>query len=160
MFRSALRFGCLSIVLFSDSATRAATNTEQWYVTISRGRKSIRIFTTDKAQLSANKRSDGNGLRRRERKIEEHSPIGQIAITDLSSGLAAYGEMFAGLRVSVFTQRDELLLLHCARQSKQRSVDTEPFATDTLALGVVITDAQVLLKVAPSVCQIGLCFRR
>ena len=39
-------------VLFSDSANRAATNTEQWYVTISRGRKSICIFTTDKAQLA------------------------------------------------------------------------------------------------------------
>ena len=47
-------------VLFSDSATRAATNAEQWYVTISRGRKSIRIFTTDKAQLAANITRTGN----------------------------------------------------------------------------------------------------
>lgn len=47
-------------VLFSDSATRAATNAEQWYVTISRGRKSIRIFTTDKAQLAANIQRTGN----------------------------------------------------------------------------------------------------
>jgi conjugative relaxase-like TrwC/TraI family protein len=38
-------------VLFADSAVRAATNAEQWYVTISRGRKSIRIFTADKQQL-------------------------------------------------------------------------------------------------------------
>ena len=38
-------------VLFSDAAVRAATNTQQWYVTMSRGRKSIRIFTTDKEQL-------------------------------------------------------------------------------------------------------------
>ncbi len=34
-------------VLFADSAIRAATNTQQWYVSISRGRKSIRIFTPD-----------------------------------------------------------------------------------------------------------------
>lgn len=47
-------------VLFSDSATRAATNAEQWYVTISRGRKSIRIFTTDKAQLAANIQRSGH----------------------------------------------------------------------------------------------------
>jgi hypothetical protein len=47
-------------VLFSDSATRAATNAEQWYVTISRGRKSIRIFTADKAQLAANIQRTGN----------------------------------------------------------------------------------------------------
>lgn len=40
-------------VLFSDSAVRAATNAQQWYVTISRGRKSIQIFTPDKQQLRA-----------------------------------------------------------------------------------------------------------
>jgi ATP-dependent exoDNAse (exonuclease V) alpha subunit len=38
-------------VLFSDSAIRAATNAQQWYVTISRGRRSVQIFTPDKEQL-------------------------------------------------------------------------------------------------------------
>jgi len=38
-------------VLLSDSAVRAATNAHQWYVTISRGRKSVQIFTPDKQQL-------------------------------------------------------------------------------------------------------------
>jgi conjugative relaxase-like TrwC/TraI family protein len=38
-------------VLFSDSAVRAATNAQQWYVTISRGRKSVKILTPDKEQL-------------------------------------------------------------------------------------------------------------
>jgi hypothetical protein len=37
--------------LFADSAVRAASNAQQWYVTISRGRKSIRIFTPDKLEL-------------------------------------------------------------------------------------------------------------
>src|SRR6266498_2808390 len=41
-------------VLFSDSTIKAATNDQQWYVTISRGRKGIRIFTPDKAQLREN----------------------------------------------------------------------------------------------------------
>src|SRR5206468_4929318 len=41
-------------VLFSDSMIKAATNDQQWYVTISRGRKGIRIFTPDKAQLREN----------------------------------------------------------------------------------------------------------
>lgn len=41
-------------VLFCDSAIKAATNRQQWYVTISRGRKGIAIFTTDKAQLREN----------------------------------------------------------------------------------------------------------
>ncbi len=41
----------VDFVLFSDSAVRAATNDQQWYVTISRGRKGVHIFTTDKPQL-------------------------------------------------------------------------------------------------------------
>ena len=35
------------------SLTRGATNAQQWYVSISRGRKSVRIFTPDKAELRA-----------------------------------------------------------------------------------------------------------
>jgi ATP-dependent exoDNAse (exonuclease V) alpha subunit len=41
-------------VLFSDSAIQAATNQQQWYVTISRGRRGITIFTSDKTQLREN----------------------------------------------------------------------------------------------------------
>jgi conjugative relaxase-like TrwC/TraI family protein len=41
-------------VLFSDSAVAAATNEQQWYVTISRGRKGVKIFTADKIQLRQN----------------------------------------------------------------------------------------------------------
>jgi len=41
-------------VLFSDSLIKAATSTQQWYVTISRGRRGIRIFTPDKEQLREN----------------------------------------------------------------------------------------------------------
>jgi hypothetical protein len=39
-------------VLFSDSTIKAATNAQQWYVTISRGRRGIRIFTPDKAAIA------------------------------------------------------------------------------------------------------------
>jgi hypothetical protein len=41
-------------VLFSDSTIKAATNAQQWYVTISRGRRGVRIFTPDKEQLREN----------------------------------------------------------------------------------------------------------
>ena len=41
-------------VLFSDPTIEAATNAQQWYVTISRGRGGIRIFTPDKEQLREN----------------------------------------------------------------------------------------------------------
>lgn len=50
-------------VIFSDSAIRAATNQKQWYVTISRGRRGIEIFTTDKQELRENViRSDNREL--------------------------------------------------------------------------------------------------
>ena len=41
-------------VLFSDSAVATATSEQQWYVTISRGRHGIKIFTADKIQLRQN----------------------------------------------------------------------------------------------------------
>src|SRR5205807_6625081 len=47
-------------VLFSDSTVKAATNALQWYVTISRGRRGIRIFTSDKEQLRENVRRSGH----------------------------------------------------------------------------------------------------
>jgi hypothetical protein len=50
----------VDFVLFSDSAVRAATDRRQWYVTISRGRRGIRIFTPDKEQLRENVIRSGN----------------------------------------------------------------------------------------------------
>jgi hypothetical protein len=47
-------------VLFSDSAMKAATNQNQWYVTISRGRKGVKIFTADKIQLRENVARSGD----------------------------------------------------------------------------------------------------
>ena len=47
-------------VLFSDSAVKAATNRQQWYVTISRGRKGIKIFTSDAEQLRENAARSGD----------------------------------------------------------------------------------------------------
>jgi conjugative relaxase-like TrwC/TraI family protein len=47
-------------VLFADSSVRGATSAEQWYVTISRGRKSVRIFTADKEQLATATRRTGH----------------------------------------------------------------------------------------------------
>lgn len=41
-------------VLFSDSTVKAATNNQQWLVTISRGTKAVKIFTPDKEQLRKN----------------------------------------------------------------------------------------------------------
>jgi ATP-dependent exoDNAse (exonuclease V) alpha subunit len=38
-------------VLMADAACRAATNRNQWYVAISRGRKRVIVFTDNKAEL-------------------------------------------------------------------------------------------------------------
>ena len=47
-------------VLFSDSTIKAATSAQQWYVTISRGRRGVRIFTPDKEQLRENVAHSGH----------------------------------------------------------------------------------------------------
>lgn len=47
-------------VLFSDSTIKAATSAQQWYVTVSRGRRGIRIFTPDKEQLRENVTRSGH----------------------------------------------------------------------------------------------------
>lgn len=41
-------------VIFADAASRGATNAEQWYVTMSRGRKRVVVFTSDKEALRGN----------------------------------------------------------------------------------------------------------
>ena len=50
----------MDYVLFSDSTVKPATNAQQWYVTISRGRRGIRIFTPDKQQLRENVTRSGH----------------------------------------------------------------------------------------------------
>jgi hypothetical protein len=46
--------------LFSDSTIKAATNNQQWLVTISRGTRAVKIFTPDKEQLRENVSRLGN----------------------------------------------------------------------------------------------------
>lgn len=46
-------------VLFADAGTKAATDARQWYVTISRGRRSVVVFTSDKAALRAHIEASG-----------------------------------------------------------------------------------------------------
>jgi len=46
-------------VLLADAANPAATNRNQWYVAISRGRKRVVVFTSDKAELRANVQRSG-----------------------------------------------------------------------------------------------------
>ena len=41
-------------VMLADAANSTATNAKQWYVTITRGRKRVLVFTADKAELREN----------------------------------------------------------------------------------------------------------
>jgi len=47
-------------VLFADSGCKPATNQKQWYVTISRARRRILVFTPDKAALRQTIAADGH----------------------------------------------------------------------------------------------------
>jgi conjugative relaxase-like TrwC/TraI family protein len=47
-------------VLFSDSAVKAATNNQQWLVSISRGTRGLKIFTQNKEELQENICRSGN----------------------------------------------------------------------------------------------------
>jgi conjugative relaxase-like TrwC/TraI family protein len=47
-------------VIMADAGNPAATNAQQWYVSISRGRKRILVFTPDKEALHVNINRDGN----------------------------------------------------------------------------------------------------
>jgi len=79
-------------VLFSDSAVRAATNQQQWYVSISRGKKGVHIFTTDKIELRQNVTRSGDrtlaldfakpksGLAGKSGKIRRQDAVRRLAI--------------------------------------------------------------------------------
>jgi hypothetical protein len=47
-------------MLVADAGYRAATNSNQWYVAISRGRKLVIVFTDNKAELRANIEQSGD----------------------------------------------------------------------------------------------------
>lgn len=57
-------------IFFADSSIVAATSSNQWYVAISRGRKSVAIYTSDKNALRANIARSGI----RELAVELNSP--------------------------------------------------------------------------------------
>jgi hypothetical protein len=92
----------VNYILFSDSALKGATNNQQWYVTISRGKKGIQIFTTDKAELRENIKRSGD------------SPLASDIIPATKENVA---EQTASLQVR------ELLRQHAApRVAKARGV--------------------------------------
>jgi conjugative relaxase-like TrwC/TraI family protein len=69
-------------VILVDCGTAAATNTQQWYVSISRGRKSVRIFTRNKTALQQHITKPGDrelALSLQPATVKQPTPIQQIA---------------------------------------------------------------------------------
>lgn len=84
-------------VLFSDSTIEAATNAQQWYVTISRGRRGIRIFTPDKEQLRENLARSGHRPLAMELRKGYQPEIGWILWDRLHGRLLRFGQHAANM---------------------------------------------------------------
>lgn len=107
-------------VLFSDSAVKSATNKQQWYVTISRGRKGIKVYTADKRQLREN--------------------IARSGDRTLALDIAPRKESFAR-RLAKLWKRDVafvLGILRSQRNSGRREVET------TQRLGQVVEQSEAI----------------
>src|ERR1041385_4450261 len=96
-------------VLFSDSTIKAATNAQQWYVTISRGRRGIRIFTPDKEQLRENVGLPGHRPLAIELAADSDSHTGDLRGDRLHGYLLRFGRQAA----------DTICRLKAARRRKQ-----------------------------------------
>jgi ATP-dependent exoDNAse (exonuclease V) alpha subunit len=82
-------------VLFSDSTVKAATNAQQWYVTISRGRRGIRIFTPDPEHLRENVARSGHRPLAFEFARDFHQQPGLHIWDKLHGYLLRFGEQVA-----------------------------------------------------------------
>ncbi len=79
-------------VLIADSGCRAATNANQWYVAISRGKKRVAVFTGNKEQLRANvTRSGDRDLALDLQTAEPGKPVRRVRSARVQRMLA-YGE--------------------------------------------------------------------
>jgi hypothetical protein len=97
-------------VLFSDSTVKPATNAQQWYVTISRERRGIRIITPDKQQLRENVTRSG------------HRPLAM----ELATGFAPRGRLLLWDRLHGYLLRfgrraaDNICRLKLARRHQPK----------------------------------------
>ena len=105
-------------VLFSDSTVKAATSAEQWYVSISRGRRGIRIFTPDKEQLRENIRRSGHRPLAMEIGGGPHHKTGDMLWDRLHPYMMRFGKRAADLFCRLKKNRRQSRLL--ARKQQQQ----------------------------------------
>jgi ATP-dependent exoDNAse (exonuclease V) alpha subunit len=80
-------------VILADAANRAATDAHQWYVTISRGRKRVLVFTPDKEALRVHVQQAG------ERELALDLKLGESQSVDLRQSEWSRRSMVAAERI-------------------------------------------------------------
>jgi len=99
-------------VIMADAASRAATDAHQWYVTISRGRKQVLVFTPDKEALRVQVQQAG------ERELAMDLKVAESQSVDLRQSEWIRRSIIAGERI----RQDTVLAQMTATQTKQHHI--------------------------------------
>jgi len=99
---------------------------------------------------------DGNRLWRREREVVEYPPICCALLTFRPRGVQPLRERLTRRRILILAQPQEIIGSDFPRQSESLRTRAHPFAGNPLALIVVITDAEMFLKVLLRVLEVVL----
>ena len=60
----------------------------------------------------------------------------------------------------ILAQPEKIIRPHAADQTESLRVEAKPFTSHPLAFVVVISDAEMFLKIFPRICQVVLCLGR
>src|SRR6267142_2378432 len=99
---------------------------------------------------------DGNRLWRRKREVVEYAPIGRALVTFRPRGVQSLRERLACGRILILAQPQEIIGTDFPGQSESLRTQPNPFAGNTLTLVLVITDAEMFLKVLLCVLEVVL----
>jgi hypothetical protein len=110
--------------------------------------------------IVAQESRDGNGFRWRECEVVKNPPIGRVFAACRPCRVHPLSQRLACNRILILTQPKKIIRADFAGQSESLCAQPNPFTGHTLALIVVIPDAEMFFKVFPRVCQIVLCLGR
>jgi hypothetical protein len=106
--------------------------------------------------ISAQESRDRNRLWRRESEVEEYPAIGRVLAAFRPRRIQPLRQRLAGSRMLILAQPEKILCPDSAYQSETLRAEAKPFAGHPLAFVVVISDAEMFLKVFPRICQVVL----
>ncbi len=131
-------------VLFSDSTIKAATNAQQWYVTISRGRRGIRIFTPDKEQLRENVTRSGH----RPLAMEfagQFGPRRSVVLWDRLARLSCFASVVEPPRFSVVSNTSIIIIIKSYKNMSTKTPECWASDPQAHALRVEVSSERSLL---------------